>query len=675
MTTPRPAACTIAVAGTALAWGLYVATASGGVGWYDAPELAAAAQQLGVAHSPGEPAYILLLKLAQMVPLGDLASRAVWVSAFGAAAVVGLSVLLARELLPPPCVTPVGLVAVAALVATSGAVWAQGVVVELYGFQAAISLGSLLAVARSRGRPGPLALAGLLAGLGVAINPLLTILIVPAALVLALAQRPRPPRSALAGVVVFGLFGLSAFVYLPLRSAAAPGVWFAELDSVGDVAWFISGRPYARSFPAPSASLVLTNLGIHAHLLVQWLGVPALLAAAIGVLALARRPWVAVALGWLGLGTWLTTVTRPLVETHTPDVAGYLVPSVVVVALLAAAGIALLATRLPVAGWALLAVTVATCSWGGAHKADEFRAHPAEAVASSLLASVPAGGVLLAGSDSTALPVMYATSAGRRRPDVLALGVYAVGRAQMTELARRHPHVSVTPLALVDGLVPEERIRALVAPNLERGVVGTPLIWPPELMDELAPCGLALLAGGPRVAARPGGADDRLRAELVEPLWDARRLARDRQLRRLLVSSTAAQVHVLLRQGRTEVAHARLRHASALHPDPWSYVHLQRASMDDGTLAPPIHRPPESTAGLGRAALELGDTVLARGLLARAVEEYPADADLWEDLALCRFWERDLKGASEAWNEALRLRPGSPGALTGLERLYSLGEM
>lgn len=97
--------------------------------------------------------------------------------------------------------------------------------------------------------------------------------------------------------------------------------------------------------------------------------------------------------------------------------------------------------------------------------------------------------------------------------------------------------------------------------------------------------------------------------------------------------------------------------------------------MDDGTLAPPIHRPPESTAGLGRAALELGDTVLARGLLARAVEEYPADADLWEDLALCRFWERDLKGASEAWNEALRLRPGSPGALTGLERLYSLGEM
>src|SRR5687768_1674643 len=64
--------------------GIYLLTAAPSVSWRnggaDGAELAAAAYVWGVAHPPGYPLYLTVVRLAQLVPVGDLAYRATLVS-------------------------------------------------------------------------------------------------------------------------------------------------------------------------------------------------------------------------------------------------------------------------------------------------------------------------------------------------------------------------------------------------------------------------------------------------------------------------------------------------------------------------------------------------------------------------------------------------------------------
>ncbi len=669
----RSSATRIAGICSLLAGALYLVTSPADVGWFDAPELAAAGQQLGVAHAPGEPVYVLLLRLAQLLPLGDLAARAAWLSAAIAAALVGTAVLLAREIWPEACASALGLWATGLLAATCGPLWTQGTVIELYGLQALLVSGSLLWIVRSSEGWGGLVLAGLLGGLGLAVNPLLTVLAVPAGLILVLGVHPRPPVRAVVWAVAAAALGASVYVYLPLRSAAEPGVWFGgPLDRPSELFAFVSGQSYARSFARPGAGALAGNVGQHLLLVGGWLGWPAVAAGVVGVVAFARRPLAGLALLLFGVGAWASTVPRPTLEVFTPDVAGYLLPSSLTAVLLAGAGIGRIARRWTAPAVALLVVAVAFSAMAGARKMSLHRGTESTAVGLALLEAVPPGGLLLTGSDSTSLPVMYLTTAGRRRPDVLAASVYGTGRHQLDALARRHPGAVVTDLARLDDLHPEERLRALGTPNLDLGVVGTPLLWPPEWMAGLEPAGFGFaLPGADREATMERAA--RIETGLVVPLWRDERLRRDRQLRRLLGSTAAARSHVLFRQGRAAEAGEQLRAASALHPDPWAMIHLQRAGFDGGLFAPPADAPADGAAAAGRALLRSGDAVGAVPLLQVAVMDNPGDADLWEDLGAASFWSHDLQGASVAWDQALRVRPGSPGALAGRERLYSMG--
>lgn len=673
MRSTRQDARRIAVACSVLAGLLYLITSPGDVGWFDAPELAAAAQQLGVAHAPGEPAYVLLVRLAQLLPLGDLAARTAWLSCAAAAALVGVLVLLAREIWPVSCATPAGLLTTGLVAAVCGPLWTQGAVIELYGIQALIVTAVLLLVAVAREQRGALPLAGLLSGVGLAVNPLLTVLAFPAVLALGLTVRLRPTLVTLACALVFAGLGASIYLYLPLRAAAEPGVWFGgSLSTPGELLAFISGQSYARSFERPGGAALLHNVLAHLRLVGGWLGWPALGAAALGAVIFVRRPLAGLAVVFFGVAAWASTVTRPTLEDFTPDVAGYLLPSCLAGALLAGAGIGWLARRWTLPALALMVLAVGFTAVGGAQKVALHRGTEASTVGLALLEAVPPGGLLLTGSDSTSLPVMYLTTAGRRRPDVLAISVYGAGGGQLASLAAGHPQATVTALARLDDLHPEERLRALGSPNLHLGVVGTPLLWPPEWMSGLEPAALGFSVDARGVGAT-AGRSARIEAALVEPLWRADRLAHDRQLRRLLGTTAAARSHVLLHQGRTEEAGEQLRHASSLHPDPWAMIHLQRATFDDGELTPPGDGPMDGAATAGRALLEAGDAVGAVPLLQVAVMENPSDPDLWGDLAAASFWSHDPEGASVAWERELLLRPGSPGALAGKERLYSMG--
>lgn len=666
---------TIAAIGAVAAWGLYVWTGSGRLGWSDAAELAAAGQQLGIAHAPGEPAYLLLVRLAQLVPLGDLAARALWLSAAVSAGVVGASVLLADRLLPAGAPRGVALVFVAIATAACGSLWTQGVVVELYALATLLLLVALILALRAAEHPGAALGAGLAVGLAGAINPMMVALSAPALLLGALLSRRRPglPAVGLAGLGL--LLGLSALLYLPLRNAAAPGVWSAVLDDPPALITYGTGRTYGRSFGGGGPGLV-SMAAEHGRLLLRWCGLPALLLGAAGLVLGSRvRLRATVAVAVLGLGALGATMTRSALETFTPDVAGYLLPTCLALLILGAVALAAVARRSPLVAWALAVACAAGASYQGAVTVRLQAAAPVDAVAVALLEVTPPGGVLVTGSDSTALPVLYETTAGRRRPDVLAVTAYGTPAAVLAMRSARHPHLAIPPQRLVEGELPEQRLRLLVDAGRGTGVVGTVLLWPPELNGELEPAGLALVVR-PATPVRAQAArcgHDRVRAGLVDPLWTPEALLDSRPLRRLLTGMAGQHAAALLEQGRTGEALEVLRAASAIHPDPASMVHLQRATLEEGALARGGAFSAGSAAERGQGALRRGDPLVALSDLERAVTEVPESPVLWEDLAVARFWSGDTAGASSAWDRALVLRPGSPWALAGKERLYSMG--
>src|SRR5512134_402146 len=76
-----------ALVGAALGWA-YASTLAPGVTWAndgaDSGDLIAATATLGVAHPTGYPSYLLLARLFQLIPLGDLALRSTIFSALAA---------------------------------------------------------------------------------------------------------------------------------------------------------------------------------------------------------------------------------------------------------------------------------------------------------------------------------------------------------------------------------------------------------------------------------------------------------------------------------------------------------------------------------------------------------------------------------------------------------------
>lgn len=87
--------CTAAV--FAFSLGLYSWTLAPTVTLVDSGELIVAAQGLGVAHPPGFPLYVLLAHIASLVPIGRIAVRVNFASAFFAALATSVSALAVLE--------------------------------------------------------------------------------------------------------------------------------------------------------------------------------------------------------------------------------------------------------------------------------------------------------------------------------------------------------------------------------------------------------------------------------------------------------------------------------------------------------------------------------------------------------------------------------------------------
>ncbi|MBM3948546.1 MAG: DUF2723 domain-containing protein [SAR202 cluster bacterium] len=246
---------------------VYVATLAPSLSWgwkgwgVDGGELLAAANTFGVPHPPGYPTYMLLLRaFAEVVRVGDFAYRGNLFSAVCAAGALTLlyasAFRLGRTLFPDaaPRVAAAGAALGAAVLGAAPVFWALSVVTEVYALNA-LFCGALLHIAtRVTTRPpgerphsaryesAHLGLFGLLLGLGLGNHLTLLAVGVPLAYWMGFSVRWRWQRWAWAAGAL--ALGLCVYLYLPLRAGQHPPINWGGADSLGGVVWMLSGRPY-----------------------------------------------------------------------------------------------------------------------------------------------------------------------------------------------------------------------------------------------------------------------------------------------------------------------------------------------------------------------------------------------------------------------------------------------
>ena len=213
---------------------LYLATLAPTTAMWDASEYITAAYTLGIPHPPGNPLFVLLGRVASLVPLGSVAVRVNTLAAVCSAASATMWFLVAERVLlawSPLRWTRIIAAATAALLgASTFTVWNQSVVNEkVYTVSLAFfAMVSWLTVRWCDDPDGPVAdrllvMIAYLIGLGYSNHPA-GLLVGPAVTVAVLVRRPKTLlrwRLLMAGALALAL-GLTPFAVEPIRAAWHP---------------------------------------------------------------------------------------------------------------------------------------------------------------------------------------------------------------------------------------------------------------------------------------------------------------------------------------------------------------------------------------------------------------------------------------------------------------------
>lgn len=407
---------------------LYLQTLAPGVTWAnngaDSGDLITAAATLGVAHPTGYPTYLLLVRLFQYIPVGDLAFRANLCSAVLALLTVAGVYGLTRSLLNEPGWTARYAASFAALgLGLSAVFWSQAVVAEVYTlntlFVVLLLLFTLQALADSSiDRQHR---AGLVAGL--ALGNHVTIML-PIAVWLLTTSSADPWRIRLRLVarrLLWVVTGSLIYLYLPLRAVTHPPVnWGHPVDWAG-FWWVVAGQPYHGLAFGVVPAFWTTRLAAWATLLVQQFG------------------WVGVALGFYGC-LYAPAHCRPLVwrmaviaggysifalTYDTADSYAYLIPVYMIFAIWVGLGVQLLlsygtrwrrTSALLLAGGLGLALFWSTPAT--LRQVDASQDRRAIMYAQRVLDTVPEGALVTTQEDRDTFPLWYYHYALGQRPDI-----------------------------------------------------------------------------------------------------------------------------------------------------------------------------------------------------------------------------------------------------------------
>ncbi|TMQ67516.1 MAG: DUF2723 domain-containing protein, partial [Candidatus Eisenbacteria bacterium] len=274
---------------------VYLITLTPTVPFWDSGEFIAVSNILGIPHPPGTPFYVLLGRLATLVPWATIAQRVNALSAVASALAVTLTFLTILRLIriaqgptrgvQDEWIARVGAVTGALMLAFSDSFWENSIEAEVYSL---MSLAQILVfwlglrwweAHEKRPTAGPLLVCvyvmwlcvGLHLGVGIMGLPLMVLIALvdrKAALVFAM-----PFLSVL--LVVMGLermagavIGLSTFLFLVLAARKQLNGWVAGLSAVGAV--FSMGVAFGdQDFTPPTALLAVASVTLPLVLLAR----------------------------------------------------------------------------------------------------------------------------------------------------------------------------------------------------------------------------------------------------------------------------------------------------------------------------------------------------------------------------------------------------------------------
>ncbi|MFL5618822.1 MAG: DUF2723 domain-containing protein [Gemmatimonadaceae bacterium] len=225
---------------------LYVVTLAPTTAMWDASEYITAAYTLGIPHPPGNPLFVLLGRVASLLPFGGVAYRVNLLAAVCSALAAGIWFLVAERVLAQwitvKWVRRTGSVLAAVLSATAFTVWNQSVVNEkVYtvslAFFAVVSWLTVLWCDDPDGRRADriLVLIAYLIGLGYTNHPA-GFLVGPAVATAVIVRRPRTVLRwrLIASALLTLALGLTPFAFEPIRAAHHPALNEGEPTGCAD---------------------------------------------------------------------------------------------------------------------------------------------------------------------------------------------------------------------------------------------------------------------------------------------------------------------------------------------------------------------------------------------------------------------------------------------------------
>ncbi len=241
---------------------VYLITLAPSVAFWDAGEFIAAAYTLGVPHPPGTPLYVLLGRIASLIPVGDIAVRVNALSAIAAAlsclflylALLRLMRFRHEERPTAPWLVRGGALAGGLLAMGGATFWTNATEAEVYALSNLVMTGTLWLLLRwdAHRRAGadtcddrPLLLIGYVLSLSIAIH-LGTYLVLPPFALFVLLRHGHVLRNAHVWIwiVLLSLLALSVHFFLPIRSALDPVIDEANPETVREFVDFILRKQY-----------------------------------------------------------------------------------------------------------------------------------------------------------------------------------------------------------------------------------------------------------------------------------------------------------------------------------------------------------------------------------------------------------------------------------------------
>lgn len=250
--------------GTTIAPG--ISWANGGV---DGGDLVTAAAVNGVPHPTGYPLYLLIAKLFQWLPIGNLAYRTNLLSAFCTCLATLMVYFTVNRLLTEQQYAKIVSSVAALAFGLSPLVWSQAIITEVYGLQSLLVVCILYQTLFFETRPANNFFRGLLFGIALG-NHITIILMLPLLLWERGVVRIRPVSHII--LRVFGLLlGSTIYVILPLRALNHPVINWCNPITFRSFVQLVSGQIYQSYF---SVNYIIDHARAWIGLLIEQFSIP-----------------------------------------------------------------------------------------------------------------------------------------------------------------------------------------------------------------------------------------------------------------------------------------------------------------------------------------------------------------------------------------------------------------